>query len=131
MAKSNVRVTGQKELIAELERRYGKVAIQKKIDAALIKGAEVFKKELEREFTSWQDTGASKLEITISKPMDYGGKRTVRIHWRGDKGRYRIIHLNEWGTVKNPNPRGKGAVARAERAGAKAYIKVIAQELGR
>jgi len=131
MAKSNVRVTGQKELIAELERRYGKVAMQKKIDAALIKGAEVFKRELEREFASWQDTGASKLEITISKPMDYGGKRTVRIHWRGDKGRYRIIHLNEWGTVKHPNPRGKGAVARAERAGAKAYIKVIAQELGR
>ncbi|MFK3938940.1 HK97-gp10 family putative phage morphogenesis protein [Alkalihalobacillus sp. NPDC078783] len=128
---SNVKVTGEAELIRELEKRYGKEAMQRRVDAALVKGAEVFKKELKREFEKFKDTGASVLEITVSSPLDYGGKRAVRIHWRGDKGRYRIIHLNEFGTVKNPNPKGKGAIAKAERAATEAYFRTIKEELGR
>lgn len=126
-----VKVTGQKKLIAELERRFGKVNMQRITDAALSEGARVFVAELRRQFASWKDTGASYDEIMISKPMTVGGSRIIKIHWRGPKNRYRIIHLNEWGTVNNPNPRGKGAIARAMRNAEKEYIRAVRKAIER
>ncbi len=127
----SVIITGVNELVSQLEKRYGKEAMKKKVDAALMKGAAVFKRELIKEFNQFKDTGSSLLEITLSTPMTVAGKRTIKVHWKGDKQRYRVIHLNEFGTVNNPNPKGKGAVARAERAARDAYQQVIKEELGR
>jgi|SRR5690625_16492 len=126
---SNVEVTGLKQLEAELERRYGKAKMQQVSDKALSDGADVFIKELKSQFESFKDTGASIDEITKSKPLTIAGARTVKIHWKGDKGRYRIIHLNEFGTVKNPNPKGKGAIARAMRSAESAYRDAIKQAI--
>lgn len=121
----SVKITGLQKLLNELEDRYGKQNMQRISDKALLAGAKVFVKELENQFESFRDTGDSIDEITISEPMWLDGTRTVKIHWKGPNGRYRIIHLNEWGTVKNPNPRGKGAVARALRNAEKAYRNAI------
>ena len=125
----SVSIRGQKKLIEELERRYGPLRVQRISDVSLMRGAQVFVKELKSQFASFKDTGASIEEITISKPYEVSGVRTVKIHWKGPKGRYRIIHLNEWGTINNPNPRGKGAVARALRNAEKEYGRVIKQSL--
>ena len=43
--------------------------------------------------------------------------------------RYAIIHLNEWGTVKNPTPRGKGAIARTMFTTEKPYREIIKQSM--
>ena len=125
----SVKIKGQKKLLADLEQRFGAKHVQRISDMALIKGAQVFKKELENQFQSFRDTGASIDEITISEPMISNGTRMVKIHWKGPKGRYRIIHLNEWGTVNNPNPKGKGAVARVIRNAEKEYARVIKKAL--
>lgn len=125
----SVSIRGQKKIIEELERRYGPQHVQKVSDKALTRGAQVFVKELKSQFASFKDTGASIEEITISKPYEVSGVRTVKIHWKGPKGRYRIIHLNEWGTINNPRPRGKGAVARALRNAEDEYRRVIKQSL--
>src|SRR5699024_9869136 len=122
MSKLNVKVNGIDQVNRELERRFGGKSMERILDKALLSGASVIKKELERNFDSFKDTGASKDEITISKPMTLNGTRSVVIYWSGPKKRYTIIHLNEFGTIKNPSPRGKGAVERALRAG---------QEIGR
>lgn len=131
MAKMSVRVDGVEKLNAELERRLGGSKMNRILDMALISGAGVIKSELETNFDAFKDTGASKAEITISKPMTLDGKRTVVIYWSGPKNRYTIIHLNEFGTIKNPSPRGKGAVERALRSGQAEYIRVIKKEIGR
>ena len=44
--------------------------------------------------------------------------------------RYAIIHLNEWGSVKNPNPRGKGAIARTMFSTEKPYKQIIKETIG-
>ncbi|SFP80980.1 hypothetical protein SAMN05421839_1771, partial [Halolactibacillus halophilus] len=49
--------------------------------------------------------------------------------WKGPNGRYRIIHLNEWGTINNPNPAGKGAIARALKNSEKAYRDAVRKAL--
>lgn len=131
MGTINARVDGVDQTNAELERRLGARAMSQAVDRSLIKGAEVIKSELETNFESFKDTGASKNEITISKPMTLAGKRTVVIYWSGPKNRYTIIHLNEFGTVKNPRPAGFGAIERALRAGQAAYLRAVKEEIRR
>ena len=131
MSKLNVKVNGIDQVNRELERRFGGKSMERILDKALLSGAAVIKKELERNFESFKDTGASKDEITISKPMTLNGTRTVVIHWSGPEKRYTIIHLNEFGTIKNPSPRGKGAIERALRAGQAEYLRVVKQEIAR
>lgn len=121
----SVEVTGLNKLLKEIEDRYGKENVQRVSDQALVKGADVFVQELKRQFESFKDTGASIREITVSKPVTISRARTVRVHWKGPDNRYRIIHLNEFGTVKNPTPRGKGAIARAMRNAENAYRAAI------
>lgn len=130
---SNLKVTvdGVDEVNAELEKRFGVTNMARIVDKALLAGAQVIKRELETNFESFKDTGASKDEITISEPMTLNKIRTVVIYWSGPRKRYTIIHLNEFGTIKNPSPRGKGAIERALRAGQTEYLRVIKEEIGR
>lgn len=125
----SVEITGLNELLRTLEERYGQASMEQANDRALLSGAEVFVQELERQFERFKDTGASLREITISEPMTIKGVRTVKVYWKGPENRYRIIHLNEWGTVKNPDPKGKGAIARAMRNAAEAYREAIKESL--
>ena len=127
----SVKVTGLNQLLGDLEKRFGKEKMQHVSDAALMAGAKVFVKELESQFETFRDTGASIEEITISGLEWIGGKRTVRIHWRGPEERYRVIHLNEFGTIQNPNPKGKGAIARAMRNSESAYIRAVEEAVRR
>lgn len=130
-----VSVSGLKQLESELEHRFGKTNMQRISDKALKAGAEVFVKELKSQYNSviWAgyETGAIIEEITISEPIWIKGVRTVRVHWKGPKGRYRIVHLNEFGTVKNPNPPAKGAIARALKNAERAYHQAIKQAIER
>lgn len=125
----SVNIRGERELLAELERRIGKQAAQRISDKGLKRAANEFVKELKRQFATFKDKGYSIEEITIMEPTYVAGVRVVKIRWRGPKNRYAIIHLNEWGTVKNPNPRGKGAIARAMRNSEHAYRNAIKRAL--
>ena len=124
-----VKITGLKQLEARLEEKFGQARMQQIEDQALLKGAEVIKKELEQNFESFRDTGASIDEITISRAIAGRNGRRREIHWVGPKDRYRLIHINEWGTIKNPSPAGKGKVAASLEGGKKAYRKAVKQVL--
>jgi len=131
-----VEIKGLKELERELEKRFGKQNVQRISDKALLDGAKVFVKELQAQVKTFSDgkgysQGYTYEEITVSEPMTIKGVRTVKVHWKGPHGRYRVIHLNEWGTIKNPNPRGKGAIARALKNAEKAYRNAIKQAIER
>jgi HK97 gp10 family phage protein len=120
-----VKIKGVNKLISQLEEKYGEQNARRISDKALKAGAEVFVRELKQELETFRDKGGTVEELTIGDPEDIGGVRVVKVHWKGPRGRYRIIHLNEWGTVKNPNPRGKGAIARALKNSEKAYRAAI------
>src|SRR4051794_16680870 len=103
----SVKVTGFDQLLGDIEKNLGKKALEKVSDRALLKGAEIFVRELKTQIKTFSDgegysEGHTYDEITIAGPVWQAGKRIVKIHWRGPHERYRIIHLNEWGTVKNP-----------------------------
>lgn len=133
MGQLKVNVFGMDTLYAELDRRFSGMALLKVIDAALIEGAKVIKRELEKNFAAFAETWASHDEITIGEPATTSltGMRYIQIYWSGPKNRYSIIHLNEFGTIHSPRPRGFGAVERALRQGVAAYQNAIRKTIGR
>lgn len=127
-----VKVHGVNKLLEELERKFGNNKISNITDDALTKGALVFGMELRRQLATFKDKGYTLDELTISPPSANGtNTRAIRIFWRGPKSRYRIIHLNEWGTIRNPSPRGKGKIAKALKLSQKPYGKAVRDSLRR
>ena len=127
----SVEIRGEAAILAELERRFGQARIQRVSDEALREGAKVFVKELKSQLLPAKKKGDTIKEITVSEPFTIAGMRMIRVYWKGPRNRYRIIHLNEYGTVKNPNPKAKGAIARAVRNSERAYRNVIEETLRR
>ena len=127
-----VKVHGVNQLLKELDSRLGKANIDKASDAALTAGSLVFGMELRRQLQTFRDTGATIDELTISAPSSGElGSRSVQVYWRGPKSRYRIIHLNEWGTIRNPSPKGKHKIAKAMKVSQRAYGQAIRDSLRR
>lgn len=130
-----VEIKGLEELERELERKFGQANVQRISDNALKAGAKVFEEALIYEFATTPDKGyaegATIDEITVSEPYTLDGVRTITVHWRGPENRYAIIHLNEWGTVNNPNPPRKGVIARTLKNAEKAYRNAIKQAIER
>ncbi|MDK7115697.1 HK97-gp10 family putative phage morphogenesis protein [Staphylococcus pettenkoferi] len=128
-----VTVKGDKEIIAYLEKKYGKSATKRITDFALTKGGQKVVQIIKNNIKSFKDTGESVEETTVSKPMTINGVRTVKIHWRGPKQRYRIIHLNEYGhydrSGKWVNTRGKGVIENAMREGRETYFRTVKEEM--
>ena len=130
-----VTVKGDKEIIAYLEKKYGKSATKRITDFALTKGGQKVAQIIKNNMKSFKDTGESVEETTVSKPMTINGVRTVKIHWRGPKQRYMIIHLNEYGHFdragKWVNTAGKGVIENAMREGRETYFRTVKEEIRR
>lgn len=124
---------GDKEIIAYLETKYGKSAMKRITDFALTKAGNKVVSIIKGNMKSFEDTGESVEETTVSKPMTINGVRTVKIHWRGPKQRYRIIHLNEYGhfdrSGKWVNTAGKGVIENAMREGRETYFRTVKEEM--
>lgn len=131
----SVEVRGVQELQRELEQRFGEANMKRISDNALREAAQYFLLELKKELATFSGvpgtTGATVDEAQLTEPYDKAGVRTISVHWRGPKNRYRIIHLNEYGTVKNPNPKGKGAIARALKNAEGKYRETIKNAIAR
>ncbi|WP_217588741.1 hypothetical protein [Lentibacillus saliphilus] len=130
----SVKITGLNKLLSELETKLGKQAMQRISDIALIDAANEFVKVLKIGFEAAGDKGYAEGhtvdEITVTGPFwDTRGVRTMKVHWVGPHERYRIIHLNEWGGINNPNPPRKGVIARAMKNSEKAYRDAVRKAL--
>ncbi|PHK50791.1 hypothetical protein [Staphylococcus edaphicus] len=129
----SISVKGDKEIIAHLEKKFGKTATKRITDFALTKGGQKVVQIIKSNIGSFKDTGESVKETSLSKPMTINGVRTVKVHWRGPKQRYRIIHLNEFGhydrSGKWVNTAGKGVIERAMREGRETYFRTVKEEI--
>ena len=128
----SVKFNGFDDVLKELEKQMKPRQLSKVTNDALEKGAEVVKEEVVKELKKFEDTGASIEEIVISKVSTRDGVKTIRLGWNGPKGRYRIIHLNEFGYDKNGEkvkPKGYGALKRAIDNSQKDYFETVGKEL--
>lgn len=129
---ASIEVTGTGQVMNEIEKKFGNKQMNKLSTRALRKAAEMFLTELKKELSSVNGpyrTGATVEEAELHGPVKGRRGTMYVIRWRGPKDRYRLIHINEWGTVKNPNPPLKGAIARMMKNVEKRYYKRIEKEL--
>lgn len=126
----SVEIEGMKALIQKLQRAYDDETLIHLQDKALKKGAKYFVSVLKLEFELFRDTGASIEEVSITDPyFIHGNIRMIKVYWEGPQHRRSIIHINEWGSVINPNPRGKGAIARTMRITKEPYRQIVKNDL--
>lgn len=122
---------GVNRLVNELESKFGKRRLDSITKSAIEKAVLVVSMELYRQLATFKDKGYTIDELTISDTKSDAEGPRVTIYWRGRHDRYRIIHLNEWGTIRNPRPRGKGKIAKALKIAQKPYGKVVRDEIRR
>ncbi|WP_279750777.1 HK97 gp10 family phage protein, partial [Staphylococcus aureus] len=96
----SIKISGDKSLDKELEKRFGVKEMVKIQDRALIAGAKIIVEEVKKQLKPSKKTGALINEVTFTDPEWIKGKRTITIHWRGPKERYRLVHLIENGHVQ-------------------------------
>lgn len=128
----SVQFEGFEEVLQKLDKQKSDRELSKITKQALIKGAEVVKKEVAKEFVKFKDTGASIDEIVISNVTSKQGVKQIKIGWNGPKGRYRIIHLNEFGYNEHGHrvkPSGFGAINRAIQNSRQDYLQTVLREL--
>ncbi|HDF8572447.1 TPA: HK97 gp10 family phage protein [Staphylococcus aureus] len=130
----SVKVTGDKTLESELEKRFGIKEMVKVQDKALVAGAKVIVEEVKKQLKPSKNTGALINEVSYSEPEWIKGRRTITVHWRGPKDRYRLVHLIEnghvqKGTGKFIKPKAMGGVNRAIRQGQRRYFETLKREL--
>ncbi|HCD5890171.1 TPA: HK97 gp10 family phage protein [Staphylococcus aureus] len=130
----SVKLTGDKALERELEKRFGIKEMVKLQDRALIAGAKVIVEEVKKQLKASKDTGALISEVGYTEPEWIKGKRTVTIRWRGPFERYRIVHLIENGHTQKGTgnfikPKAMGGVNRAIRQGKNKYFETLKREL--
>lgn len=126
----SVEIKGVHQMLRQIDEAYGEAKMLRAQDKALNKGVKYFVSVLKANFEVFRDTGSSISEITVTDPyFIHGRTRMVKVHWQGSKNRYAIIHLNEWGSIKHPNPRGKGAIARTMFTTERPYREIIKQSL--
>ncbi|EFU14951.1 hypothetical protein [Enterococcus faecalis] len=110
-------VTGTEEIIKNIESKLGKARTSRMVNKALkVTGVEIVK-VTKNAVAYYKDSGATYDEVVKSnvKGASYGIKE-IDVGWRGDKSRWRLVHLNEFGYTKSGRyirPRGMGAVQRA------------------
>lgn len=126
----SVEIKGTHNMLRQIREKYGQAQMERAQDKALRLGSKYFVSVLKQNFQVFRDTGASIEEIEVTDPYYiHGGVRMVKVHWQGSKNRYSIIHLNEYGSVRNANPRGKGAIARTMFMTEKPYKSIIKESL--
>ncbi|MCD8825427.1 MULTISPECIES: hypothetical protein [Staphylococcus] len=126
----SVEIKGTHNMLRKIREQYGEVKMLKVQDEALKIGSKYVVGVMKENFEVFKDTGESINEISVTSPYYiYGKVRMVKLHWEGSMNRYAIIHLNEYGSVKHPNPRGKGAIARTMFMAEKPYKKIIKETL--
>ena len=126
----SVDIDGVNNMLRKIGEKYGEAKMLRVQDKALKRGSKIFISLMKTNFQVFRDTGASIQEITVTDPyFIHGRTRMIKIHWQGSKNRYAIIHINEWGTIKNPTPRGLGAIARTMFEAEEPYRQVIKETL--
>ena len=130
----SVEFRGFDEIQKKLQEQLSEKNLKKVTDKALLKGADVVKKELEKGLKTFEDTGATGDELVIGKPVTKKGYRLVKLGWNGPKERYRIVHLNEFGYDRNGQRytselKGFGQIQKAITRSKQPYIDAVREEM--
>lgn len=129
----SVKVNGDKEILAYIEKKYGTAGRKKMESAAITKGGNVLKNNMKDAFYPYRDTGYTVTDMNLYGPNKKTGSNRAKLNWQGPHQRYKLMHLNEYGHFmrngKFLSPRQTGLIENTTRASRDSYRKAIKEEL--
>ncbi|GGI64741.1 hypothetical protein ACFQOY_13665 [Enterococcus alcedinis] len=113
----SVKVSGVDDILKNIEAKFGKAKTTRIVNKALKETGDEIVEITKAAVSSYMDTGATYDEVVRSNVKGSAlGIKEVSVGWRGDKDRWRLVHLNEFGYVRKGrfiSPRGMGKVQSA------------------
>lgn len=110
----SVKILGEADILKNIEAKLGKAKTTRVVNKALRDTGDEIVEITKEAVSSYMDTGATYDEVVRSNVKGSAlGIKEVNVGWRGDKSRWRLVHLNEFGYVRKGNfvsPRGMGKV---------------------
>lgn len=129
----SVNVTGVEEIIKNIEAKLGKERTTRIVNKALRNSGDLVVDAVKAGVAHYADTGATVEEVVKGNVKNRSGKKTIDVGWRGDKSRWRLVHLNEFGYTrwgKRYSPRGLGSIQKAYENSQKIYWSSMKSDLG-
>ena len=129
-------ITGVDEVLAKLDKKFSQSKMTRIEKQALNVAGRYLSSQLRHAVSAYKDTGATVREVTFSTPRRRNGRVSLKVGWKGDgtMGRWRLVHLNEFGYTRNGkiySPRGLGIVQKTYDANKDIVKQINLRELKR
>lgn len=125
-------IRGLEELQKAINEAYSGTKAKQIRKTALNAGGDVVVDRLKRNFEAFKETGYSQDEIMRTNAKTKNDIEELEVGWGGEHGRWRLIHLNEFGYTRNGKqytPRGFGVIAKTVEETKKEYLDTITEEM--
>lgn len=129
---SGFHIKGVEELQKAIVEAYSGAKARQIKKEALDAGGEVVANQLRQNFEAFKDTGYSKDEIMKTDAKSRNNVEELKIGWRGEHERWRLVHLNEFGYNKKGKqytPKGFGAISKTIQESKEDYFNTVAGRL--
>lgn len=126
------KIEGMKELEKAIQEAYAGSKAKKTIKDALNAGGDVVVEQLKKNFEGFKDTGYSRDEIMRTDAKSKNDVMELEIGWNGEHGRWRLIHLNEFGYTKmgrQYTPAGFGVIGKTITESSGDFEKEVARRM--
>lgn len=125
-------IQGMEDVLKRISDTYSGTKAKRIRKEALNAGGDIVVERLKENFESFRDIGYSKDEIVRTNARSKGDIEELKVGWNGEHGRWRIVHLNEFGYSKNGKqytPKGFGTIARTVNETQRDYADTVAGKL--
>lgn len=123
---SGAKLIGVDEVLAKMEEKLGEKKVRQVTNKALRKTSKEIEPEFKGVISGYRDTGATVEAIAVSGVSRESGVPKIKLGFgKGHPTRWQLVHLNELGYAKNPNPRGFGVIRRFSERLEKEYPEKI------
>ncbi|WP_367986221.1 hypothetical protein AB1F57_05235 [Streptococcus sp. ZY1909104] len=110
---SGANLVGFEEVLAKMEEKLGESKVRRVTNKALREVAKEIEPDFKEAISSYRDTGATVNAIVVSGVSRATGVAQIKLGFgKGEPTRWQLVHLNELGYARNPNPRGFGVIRR-------------------
>lgn len=128
----SVELKGLEELQKAITDSYSGTKAKQIRKQAINAGGDRMVEQLKKNFDVFKDTGYSEEEIIRTDARTKGNVEELKIGWNGPHGRWRLIHLNEFGYTrkgKQYTPKGFGVIQKTVEQTKEEYLQTVEAEM--
>lgn len=128
----SMELKGLEELQKAITEAYSGTKARQIRKQAINAGGDRMVEQLKKNFDAFKATGYSEEEIMRTDARTKGDVEELKIGWNGPHGRWRLIHLNEFGYTrkgKQYTPKGFGTIQKTIEETKDEYLEIVAVEM--